>query len=61
VSRQYVLVELKTQGALFRCRCGDLYVASASGNSFSRVLPDNSLQTYMVKNSAGSWEPAASR
>src|ERR1700675_2069499 len=58
-SQDYVLVELKTQGAVFRCRCGDSYVASASGDSFLRVLPDNSLQTYMVKNSAGSWEPAA--
>ncbi|MGB2592345.1 MAG: hypothetical protein WA853_20010 [Candidatus Acidiferrum sp.] len=60
-SQLYVLVKLKSYGALFRCRCGDLYLASASGDSFSRVLPDNSLQTYMVKNSAGNWEPAADR
>lgn len=60
-SRCYVFVKLKTNGALFRCGCGDLYLASASGDSFSRVLPDNSLQTYMVKNSAGNWEPTASR
>jgi hypothetical protein len=60
-SRQYVLVERKANGALFRCRCGDLYLASASGDLFSRVLPDNSVQAYMTKNSAGSWEPVASR
>jgi len=58
-SRQYVLVELKGEAALFRCRCGDLYLASASGDSFSRLLPDNSRRPFMVKNSAGSWEPAA--
>jgi hypothetical protein len=58
-SRQYALVELKGETALFRCRCGDLYLASASGDSFSRLLPDNSRRPYMQKNSAGSWVPAA--
>lgn len=58
-SRFYMFMKLKSEGALFRCRCGDLYLASVSGDSFSRVMPDNSLQAYMVKNSAGHWESAA--
>lgn len=60
-SRQYVFVELRATSALFRCQCGDLYLASSSGESFSRVLPDNSKQPYMIRNSAGNWEPAADR
>jgi len=53
-SRQYVLVESRSDGALFRCRCGDLYLAS--GPSFLRILPDNSKQLYMVRSSSGDWE-----
>lgn len=58
-SRQYVLVESRTDNALFRCRCGDLYLAS--GDEFLRVLPDNSKQPYMVRSPSGNWELAASR
>ena len=60
-SRQYVLVEPRIDGALFRCRCGDLYFMSPSGDSFSLLLPGNSKQPFMVKNSSGHWEPTPGR
>jgi hypothetical protein len=56
-SRQYVLVESRVDGALFRCRCGDLYLAC--GDSFLSLLPDSSKQLYMIKNSSGTWEVPA--
>jgi hypothetical protein len=50
-SRDYVLVSSSAEKALFRCRCGDLYLRKA--NLFARVLPDNSEAPYMARDSSG--------
>lgn len=52
-SPDYVLVSSSPQKAIFRCRCGDLYVSKA--NLFLRLLPDNSEAPYMVRDSSGNW------
>jgi hypothetical protein len=46
----YVLVSASSEKALFRCRCGDLYLSKA--NRFSQIMPDNSLKPYMVRDSS---------
>jgi hypothetical protein len=53
-SRDYVLVDSTPLKAVFRCRCGDLYLSE--GKRFSQILPDNSLLTYMVLDSSGNWK-----
>ena len=52
-SRDYVLVSSTAEEALFRCRCGDLYLSKA--NLFVRVLPNNSKEPYMARDSSGKW------
>ena len=54
-SKQYVLVRSSVGKALFRCRCGDLYVSE--GDDFSRVMPDNSVKPYMRRDAAKDWKP----
>jgi len=53
-ARQYVLVQASKEQAIFRCRCGDLYISE--GNSFSSLLPDNSIRPYMVRDSSNAWK-----
>jgi len=55
-SRAYVLVEANEDEALFRCRCGDLYLSR--GDSFLRVKKGGSEEPYMFRNPSGNWEPA---
>jgi hypothetical protein len=52
-SRDYILVSSSAEEALFRCRCGDLYRSRA--NLFVRILPDNSKEPYMARDSSGNW------
>lgn len=52
-SRNYVLVSSSHGKAVFRCRCGDLYIRKA--NLFLRILPDNSEAPYMARDSSGNW------
>lgn len=49
----YVMVDSSPEKALFRCRCGDLYV-SRDGR-FQQLLPGNSLLPYMAKDASGNW------
>ena len=51
--RDYVLVSTSPGKAVFRCRCGDLYISKA--NLFLRVLPDNSEAPYTSRDSSGNW------
>jgi hypothetical protein len=52
-SRDYVLVSSIAEKAVFRCRCGDLYLRKA--NLFVRILPDNSETPYMTRDSSSNW------
>ena len=52
--RDYVLIDSTPEKAVFRCRCGDLYVSK--GSRFLQVLPDNSLFPYMVRDSSRNWK-----
>jgi len=52
-SRDYVLVSSSPDKAVFRCRCGDVYVEKV--NLFLRVLSDNSEAQYMARDSSGNW------
>jgi hypothetical protein len=52
-SCQYVLVQTTKKKAIFRCRCGDLYVSE--GSLFSLLLPDNSVRPYMIQDSSKVW------
>src|SRR6266446_5746423 len=52
--RDYVLVDSTSLKAVFRCRCGDLYLSE--GDHFSQVLPDHSLRPYMVRDSSRGWK-----
>jgi len=52
-SRQYVLIEGGIDYALFRCRCGDVYVSKAG--RFLQRLPDRSLSPYMKRSESGNW------
>jgi hypothetical protein len=52
--RDYVLVDSTPFKAVFRCRCGDLYLSE--GDRFSQILPDHSLLPYMVRDSSRSWK-----
>ena len=52
--RDYVLIDSTSEKAVFRCRCGDLYLSKA--NHFSQILPDNSLLPYMVRDSSRNWK-----
>ena len=54
-ARQYVLVEATKEKAIFRCRCGDLYISE--DNTFSSLLPDNSVRPYMVRHPSNVWKP----
>lgn len=54
-SRRYILVKAEKDKALFRCRCGDLYLNES--NKFSVLLPDGSILPYMVRDSSKTWKP----
>ena len=49
----YVIVDSSPEKALFRCRCGDLYVSH--DGRFQQLLPGGSLMPYMVRNASGDW------
>ena len=51
--REYVLVNSTESKALFRCRCGDLYLRD--GDHFLQMLPDHSLLPYMVLDTTKTW------
>lgn len=51
--KNYVMVSSTHEKALFRCRCGDLYL-SRDGR-FLQLLPGNALMPYMVKDASGNW------
>ena len=57
--RDYVLVDSTPEKAVFRCRCGDLYLSE--GGHFSQILPDRSLLPYMVRDSSRNWKADTAR
>jgi len=57
--RDYVLVDSTPEKAVFRCRCGDLYLSK--GGHFSQILPDRSLLPYMVRDSSRNWKADTAR
>jgi len=50
--RDYVTIDATREKAVFRCRCGDLFLSK--GDHFSQILPDRSLLPYMLRDSSGS-------
>jgi hypothetical protein len=52
--RDYVLIDSRPEKAVFRCRCGNLYVSE--GSRFSQILPDSSLLPYVVRDSSRNWK-----
>jgi len=52
--RDYVLVESTREKAVFRCRCGDVYLSK--DDHFSQILPDHSLLPYMVRDPSRNWK-----
>jgi len=52
--RAYVLVDSAPMKAVFRCRCGDLYLSE--DDRFLQILPDHSLLPYVVRDSSRSWK-----
>jgi hypothetical protein len=58
-SRRYILVSSTVEHAVFRCRCGDMYMNQ--GESFLHLLPDGTLEPYMVRDSSGIWQSVQPR
>jgi hypothetical protein len=52
--KDYVMIDSTREKAVFRCRCGDLYLSK--DNHFSQILPDRSLLPYMVRDSSRNWK-----